>query len=131
MHLIGTLRRARAAACCKLGISPYVTMYVRRPGKVWSKYGLPKLIATIRLLPAISPFKTFEPDTGRAALPACPERTRPYKDAIIRSAEFAASSDLADLSREDLARIESLASTNFGVEEEPMAYKGTMQRMAS
>jgi aryl-alcohol dehydrogenase-like predicted oxidoreductase len=46
-------------------------------------------------------------------------------------AEFAASSDLADLSGEDLARIESLASTNFGVEEEPMAYKGTMQRMAS
>ena len=46
-------------------------------------------------------------------------------------AEFAASSDLPDLSREDLARIESLASTNFGVEEEPMAYKGTMQRMAS
>ena len=46
-------------------------------------------------------------------------------------AEFARSSDLPDLSQADLDRITSLAATNFGVEEEPMAYKGTMQRMAS
>ena len=46
-------------------------------------------------------------------------------------AEFAASSDLPDLSPEDLDRVQSLAATNFGVEEEPMAYKGTMERIAS
>ena len=46
-------------------------------------------------------------------------------------AEFAASSDLADLAPSDLERVASLAEQNFGVEEEPMSYKGTMQRMAS
>ena len=46
-------------------------------------------------------------------------------------AEFAASSDLADLAQSDLERVASLAEQNFGVEEEPMSYKGTMQRMAS
>ena len=45
--------------------------------------------------------------------------------------EFAAASDLADLSRADMNRIAELAERNFGVDEEPMAYKGTMQRMAS
>lgn len=46
-------------------------------------------------------------------------------------AEFAAASDLHDLSSSDLERIASLAERNFGVEEEAMSYKGTMQRMAS
>jgi len=46
-------------------------------------------------------------------------------------AEFAASSDLADLSADDMSRVAELASTNFGVDEEPMQYKGTMQRIAS
>jgi aryl-alcohol dehydrogenase-like predicted oxidoreductase len=46
-------------------------------------------------------------------------------------AEFAASSDLDDLSASALERVEALAGGNFGVEEEPMSYKGTMQRMAS
>jgi aryl-alcohol dehydrogenase-like predicted oxidoreductase len=46
-------------------------------------------------------------------------------------AEFAASSDLDDLSASHLERVASLAEGNFGVEEEPMSYKGTMQRMAS
>jgi len=46
-------------------------------------------------------------------------------------AEFAASSDLADLSQADMDRIAELAGSNFGVDEEPMQYKGTMQRMAS
>ena len=46
-------------------------------------------------------------------------------------AEFAASSELDDLSASDLERVASLAEQNFGVEEEPMSYKGTMQRMAS
>jgi aryl-alcohol dehydrogenase-like predicted oxidoreductase len=46
-------------------------------------------------------------------------------------AEFAASSDLDDLSVSALERVEALAGENFGVEEEPMSFKGTMQRMAS
>ncbi len=45
--------------------------------------------------------------------------------------EFAAASDLPDLPQSDLGRIAELAGENFGVEEEPMAYKGTMHRMAS
>jgi aryl-alcohol dehydrogenase-like predicted oxidoreductase len=43
-------------------------------------------------------------------------------------AEFAAASDLPDLSPDVLERIDELARTNFGVEEEPMSYKGTMER---
>ena len=42
--------------------------------------------------------------------------------------EFAAASAAADLSRDDLARVSALAAENFGVEEPPMAYKGTMTR---
>jgi len=45
-------------------------------------------------------------------------------------AEFAAASDKPDLSPEQLARVAELARTNFGVEEEPMTYKGTMTRVA-
>lgn len=43
-------------------------------------------------------------------------------------AEFAAASDAPDLDEETLERVAELASRNFGVEEEPMAYKGTMER---
>lgn len=46
-------------------------------------------------------------------------------------AEFAAASDLPDLSSDDLERIDELARENFGVVEEPMSYKGTMARAAS
>jgi hypothetical protein len=42
--------------------------------------------------------------------------------------EFAAASDAPDLSAEDLERVAELYERNFGVEEEPMAYKGTMTR---
>jgi aryl-alcohol dehydrogenase-like predicted oxidoreductase len=42
--------------------------------------------------------------------------------------EFAAASDAPDLSAEDMERIAELYERNFGVEEEPMAYKGTMTR---
>src|SRR6266567_3192422 len=41
-------------------------------------------------------------------------------------AEFAAASEKPDLSASDLSRIARLYGENFGVEEEPMAYKGTM-----
>ena len=49
-----------------------------------------------------------------------------YDDAQLD--EFAASSDLPDLGAEELARVAELAAANFGVDEEPMAYKGTMTR---
>ncbi|HEX6966695.1 MAG TPA: aldo/keto reductase [Gemmatimonadaceae bacterium] len=42
--------------------------------------------------------------------------------------EFAEASDKPDLSAADMHRIEELAARNFGVEEEPMVYKGTMHR---
>jgi diketogulonate reductase-like aldo/keto reductase len=42
--------------------------------------------------------------------------------------EFAAASDLPDLTADDLRRIAELQRTNFGVHEENMRYKGTMVR---
>jgi aryl-alcohol dehydrogenase-like predicted oxidoreductase len=45
-------------------------------------------------------------------------------------AEFAAASDAPELSGEQIRRVEELNATNFGVDEEPMAYKGTMDRLA-
>ncbi len=43
-------------------------------------------------------------------------------------AEFAAASELEDLTSEEMARIAKLNETNFGVDEAPMNYKGTMTR---
>jgi aryl-alcohol dehydrogenase-like predicted oxidoreductase len=43
-------------------------------------------------------------------------------------AEFAAASDQPDLSSDDLERVAALYERNFGVEEDPMAFKGTMSR---
>ena len=45
--------------------------------------------------------------------------------------EFAAASELPDLPQSDIDRVAELASSNFGVSEEPMTYKGTMHRIAS
>lgn len=45
--------------------------------------------------------------------------------------EFAEASDEPDLTREQLVRVAELYETNFGVDEPPMAYKGTMEREAS
>ena len=45
--------------------------------------------------------------------------------------EFAEASDKPDLTREQLARVAELAATNFGVDEPPMTYKGTMTREAA
>jgi aryl-alcohol dehydrogenase-like predicted oxidoreductase len=42
-------------------------------------------------------------------------------------AEFAAASDAPNLSPAQLQRIAELAAANFGVDEPPMAYKGTME----
>jgi aryl-alcohol dehydrogenase-like predicted oxidoreductase len=43
--------------------------------------------------------------------------------------EFARAIERPDLTEEQLARVAELASENFGVAEEPMAYKGTMERV--
>lgn len=45
--------------------------------------------------------------------------------------EFAAATDLDDLSTEDLDHVARLAGENFGVYEEPMAFKGTMERVTT
>jgi aryl-alcohol dehydrogenase-like predicted oxidoreductase len=45
-------------------------------------------------------------------------------------AEFAQASDLRDLTVDEMRRIAELNEINFGVQEEPMNYKGTMQREA-
>ncbi len=52
-----------------------------------------------------------------------------YDDAQL--AEFAAASDKPDLDDAQMERVSQLAAANFGVEEEPMAYKGTMGRVTS
>ena len=46
-------------------------------------------------------------------------------------AEFAAASDMPDLEPSQIQRVAALAESNFGVEEEAMSYKGTMERVAS
>jgi aryl-alcohol dehydrogenase-like predicted oxidoreductase len=51
-----------------------------------------------------------------------------YDDAQLD--EFAAAVDLPDLSIEVLERVHVLDATNFGVDEEPMKYKGAMTREA-
>ncbi|HEX6060244.1 MAG TPA: aldo/keto reductase [Gemmatimonadaceae bacterium] len=49
-----------------------------------------------------------------------------YDDAQLE--EFAAAADRPDLGGAQMSRIAELAERNFGVEEEPMQYKGTMER---
>ncbi|MEP6491449.1 MAG: aldo/keto reductase [bacterium] len=51
-----------------------------------------------------------------------------YDDAQL--AEFAQASDAADLSDETMQRVADLYERNFGVDEAPMAFKGTMTRDA-
>lgn len=45
--------------------------------------------------------------------------------------EFAEASDKPDLSAAQMERVAELAGQNFGVDEEPMSYKGTMDRVAT
>jgi hypothetical protein len=45
--------------------------------------------------------------------------------------EFAAVSDKPGLSDAQMERVAELAERNFGVEEEPMSYKGTMDRVTT
>jgi aryl-alcohol dehydrogenase-like predicted oxidoreductase len=46
-------------------------------------------------------------------------------------AEFASASGKIDLTAEQMKKVAQLAETNFGVEEEPMSYKGTMERISA
>jgi aryl-alcohol dehydrogenase-like predicted oxidoreductase len=46
-------------------------------------------------------------------------------------AEFAEAADKPDLSDAELEKIDDLAARNFGVDEEPMSYKGTMERVTT
>jgi aryl-alcohol dehydrogenase-like predicted oxidoreductase len=45
--------------------------------------------------------------------------------------EFAEASDKPDLSPSQMDRVAELAARNFGVDEEPMSYKGTMERVTA
>jgi aryl-alcohol dehydrogenase-like predicted oxidoreductase len=45
--------------------------------------------------------------------------------------EFAAVSELPDLSRPQMEQVAALSERNFGVDEEPMSYKGTMDRVTT
>ncbi len=45
--------------------------------------------------------------------------------------EFCAASDLPDLSLDQMERVSELTERNFGVDEEPMSYKGTMDRVTA
>ncbi|HXC24797.1 MAG TPA: aldo/keto reductase, partial [Gemmatimonadaceae bacterium] len=49
-----------------------------------------------------------------------------YDDSQL--AEFAEASDKPDLTQDQLDRVQQLAANNFGVDEAPMQYKGTMTR---
>jgi aryl-alcohol dehydrogenase-like predicted oxidoreductase len=46
-------------------------------------------------------------------------------------AEFAESSDKPNLSEEEMQQVAALAGRNFGVDEEPMNYKGSMERVTT
>lgn len=50
---------------------------------------------------------------------------------IEQLAEFAEASDKPGLDAEQMSRVAALNGNNFGVEEEPMSYKGTMERSAA
>jgi aryl-alcohol dehydrogenase-like predicted oxidoreductase len=52
-----------------------------------------------------------------------------YDDEQLR--EFADASDLRELTPDEMRKVMELNRTNFGVVEEPMAYKGTMERHAA
>jgi aryl-alcohol dehydrogenase-like predicted oxidoreductase len=45
--------------------------------------------------------------------------------------EFAAASEMPDLSRAQMEHVSELTERNFGVDEEPMSYKGTMDRVTT
>ena len=81
-------------------------------------------------------FLTTEMTLGQAALKwllAEPQvvTTLPNIYDLEQLAEFAAASDKPDLTAAQMARTAELAEHNFGVDEEPMVYKGTMERVTT
>lgn len=81
-------------------------------------------------------FLTTEMTLGQAALKwllAEPRvvTTLPNIYDLDQLKEFAEASDKPDLSAAQMERVLDLAGRNFGVEEEPMAYKGTMERITA
>ena len=50
---------------------------------------------------------------------------------VEQLSEFSEASDRPDLSTAQMERVSELAERNFGVEEEPMSYKGTMDRVST
>ena len=81
-------------------------------------------------------FLTTEMTLGQAALKwllAEPRvvTTLPNIYDLEQLAEFAEASDKPELSPEQMDRITDLATRNFGVDEEPMSYKGTMDRVTT
>ena len=81
-------------------------------------------------------FLTTEMTLGQAALKwllAEPRviTTLPNMYDFDQLAEFADASDKPDLSDAQMKRVDELAARNFGVDEEPMSYKGTMERVTA
>ncbi|MFL5569679.1 MAG: aldo/keto reductase [Gemmatimonadaceae bacterium] len=81
-------------------------------------------------------FLTTRMTLGQAALKwllAAPAvvTTLPNIYEVDQLAEFAEASEKPDLTAEELERVAELAAHNFGVEEEPMSYKGTMDRVTT
>jgi len=81
-------------------------------------------------------FLTTQMTLGQAALKWLLEEPRVvstlpniYDEAQL--AEFAEASGKLRLTDEQMARIDQLAANNFGVEEEPMNFKGTMDRVTT
>ncbi len=81
-------------------------------------------------------FLTTEMDLGQAALKwllAEPRvvTTLPNIYDMEQLREFAAASDKRDLSTAQMECVAELAEQNFGVDEPPMSYKGTMERVTT
>jgi aryl-alcohol dehydrogenase-like predicted oxidoreductase len=81
-------------------------------------------------------FLTAEMSLGQAALKwllAEPRvvTTLPNIYDMEQLREFAETPEKPDLPAAQMERVAELAEQNFGVEEEPMSYKGTMERVAT
>jgi aryl-alcohol dehydrogenase-like predicted oxidoreductase len=81
-------------------------------------------------------FLTTQMTLGQAALKwlLAEERvvtTLPNIYDLAQLQEFADASDKPDLSPDQIEQVAELSARNFGVDEEPMAYKGTMERVTT
>ncbi len=81
-------------------------------------------------------FLTTQMTLGQAALKwllaeATVVTTLPNIYDLEQLEEFATASEKPDLSAAQMQRVSDLSAHNFGLEEEPMSYKGTMQRVTA